>query len=479
MKRKIFSILAIGLAMAACTNEYSPELIQQENDALEVSYTGVQKEIMINVLTSKFGGYDITKPKTRALNEFTMTPFVLDGDTLMYIVQYADGFEIYSAKMCTEMVLFSSETGKFDMNDPNMPEALRILITSTAEEVRQMAIAYPDSINPSWGAPSLTQEEIEKGEIKIDWEKIAKFNATPYSVNGNEDSTGPGDNKGEKEEGGWVLLKEEVLADGIDKSEKLIKTKWGQKSPWNDKTPYKNGQHTLVGCSPVAIGQYMYYTHYKDNVPEFTVDTAIPTSNGMDYSFSGTSNTVWDEMAKEYLGYNTEKTAIFLSYLGHQMSTSYGLDESTTKTSKAKDLLKKYYGDIFSEYDFDELGCIFYLNRGYPVLCTAKSSEGGHHFIVDQYQRKYKTVKYYFGWEGPYGENGEDTNAYDEEGNVTDWGVTCENIVYTASYKFSMNWGWGPNSDYDYLFYSPGGSWSAGGHDFNKNHKMWRRTDIH
>ena len=489
MKRQIFPILAMGLAMAACTNEYGSELIQQENDALEVAYTGVQKEIMINVLTSKFGGYDITTPKTRALNEFTMTPFVQDGDTLMYVVQYADGFEIYSAKMCTEMVLFSSETGKFDMKDPNMPEALRILITSTAEEVRQMAIAYPDYINPSWGAPSLTQEEIEKGEIKIDWEKIAKFNATPYSVNGNEDSTGPGDNKGEKGEGGWVLIKTEEVSDNTSDSKKLIETKWYQSTPWNyyaKERIDKNGNKVLcpAGCTPVAVGQYMYFTHYKNGVPKTTVSGAYWDNKKGDYIFTGESETIWDTMARNVYEESTDSVALFLGYLGREMKTDYQIDGSGTYDSDQLNFLNKIYDNKFykTSFDFDEVKRI--LMKGYPILCSALSldpknpkKEIGHSFLIDQYRRRSVKTRYYYGWEGPYGEMGEDTNAYDEEGNVTDWGITFEADRTVETYWISMNWG-GESYYFDILFYSPGSGWGVDNFVFDRSKTIFMRKDL-
>ncbi len=59
------------------------------------------------------------------MKKFSLTPYIINGDTLLYIAQYENGWEIYSASKATNMVLFSSEEGNFDMNSPSFPDNLR------------------------------------------------------------------------------------------------------------------------------------------------------------------------------------------------------------------------------------------------------------------------------------------------------------------------------------------------------------------
>lgn len=52
-----------------------------------------------------------------------------------------------------------------------------------------------------------------------------------------------------------------------------IKTKWGQRNPWNTKLPRveTNDKKMIlppVGCTAVAIAQLLYFTHFKFNVPD-------------------------------------------------------------------------------------------------------------------------------------------------------------------------------------------------------------------
>ena len=50
-----------------------------------------------------------------------------------------------------------------------------------------------------------------------------------------------------------------------------------------------------------------------------------------------------------------------------------------------------------------------------------------------------------------YGENGDDTNAYDEDGNITDWGITFEKNITEKEDYISMNWGDDGNYDKKFL----------------------------
>ncbi|MDE6754685.1 MAG: hypothetical protein K2J82_08765 [Muribaculaceae bacterium] len=88
----------------------------------------------------------------RFSSAFSITPYIEDGDTLMYVVQYEKGWEIYSAKLSSPMILFSSqEASNFDVNDPTFPDALKNLIFSVSESIKSTASLYPDSIHSSWG----------------------------------------------------------------------------------------------------------------------------------------------------------------------------------------------------------------------------------------------------------------------------------------------------------------------------------------
>ncbi len=106
MKKLIIPFVSLFLTFVACQDEIPlPSQTETENFNID-QLKGVEHDIMINILSSRFGGYKKGQPATRATSSFTLTPYVENDDTLLYIAQYADGWEIYSARQNINMVLF-------------------------------------------------------------------------------------------------------------------------------------------------------------------------------------------------------------------------------------------------------------------------------------------------------------------------------------------------------------------------------------
>ena len=148
MKKLIFIPLLL-IILGACSQQEDVALDSPKSTVKE-PYTGVAHDVWVNVLTERFGGYTKGKLNTRAEGEFTITPYIEDGDTLMYIVQYQEGWELYSASKATNMRIFSSEEGKFDINNPNMPEAMRTLIKLNCEKIKEAKLYSVSDIDHSW-----------------------------------------------------------------------------------------------------------------------------------------------------------------------------------------------------------------------------------------------------------------------------------------------------------------------------------------
>lgn len=448
----------------------------------EVSNPVVQ-DILANVTTTKFGGYTKTTPATRYADDFSISPYVESGDTLMYIVQFSDGWEVYSATKAAPMLLFSCPTGVFDMTYDEMPIPVKDIFNSTADNLRIVIKSKVDTINPTWNVVRCTPEELKSGKIIIDYELLAKIKESPRNII----ETRSGDPDDEQEEGHWVLLKTEVLSESTYTSPKLIQTKWGQESPWNlyaqkkynsETFSYKNA---LVGCVAVAVGQYQYYTHYKDGVPLNTVSSVVATSNGLDYTFSGTSSTVWDKMAKNDKDDGTHYSAMLLGYVGRQMSAVYGLSVTNILPKNMEKYLENTSGvDFYSEKPtFDVIRR--YIDKSYPLIASGKDPKNGSHcFLIDQYTQSGRTVKYTYGWEGPNAPGmgaDDDTNDRDEDGNIVGWAVQSE-VIRSSSYYEGVSMNWGYYGDYDNIFYYNMYSWTAGNLTFDTNLSLSLRNDL-
>lgn len=441
----------------------------------------IEQDILVDIMTSRYGGYKKNKVLTRASEDFKIAPYINNGDTLMYVVQYSDGWELFSANKAAPMRLYSSPEGKFNLTDTDLPPALKALFNSTISNLDALKKAGTIAVNPSWNIVCPSDEELKAGKITIDEELLSKINKRPV----NRSSGEPNDNL-EEEEGHWVLLETEVVDQSSYISPKLIKTKWGQGYGWNTYCPLLwNGttnsySNAMVGCVAVAAGQYMYYTHYKDGIPVSTVDTATPTANGLDFTFGGNSSTIWDEMATFRFDKGLDNTALFLGYVGRQVKMGYGLDKSSATEENLIRYINSVYGNLFysDAIDFNTIGKS--IRKFYPLFGIAKCDNEKHCFIIDQYGSSSKTIKYVYGWEGPYDRYGngvyEDTNDRDEDGNIIGWAVQNEITKTTSTHKISMNWGW--DGKYDDIFFDYLYSWTVGDQIYNKNQSIISRRDI-
>lgn len=231
------------------------------------------------------------------------------------------------------------------------------------------------------------------------------------------------------------------------------------------------------GCTPIAVSQYLYYTHYKDGVPSSTVTTATLTADGKDYVFSGNSSSIWDSMEKTWTYLPPKQTAIFIGYIGICLDADYGSDATEVYETKSPVYLQQVYGVQFPRVSFDYQYVKKSIDKGYPVVAGARTNKkedgtsilnSGHAFLVDQYKQTTEIVKYVYGlirdpWNPKDGEDPWDDNDYDDEGNIIGWAYTNE-IEQTQSYSsISMNWGYLEHEN-NVFYYPYSQEWNAGGY---------------
>lgn len=465
--------------MTSCTSGVEPPTT--ENSTLDIDeLSGVQKDIAINILAQRYGGYIKGQPQTRSLSEFSISPYVENGDTLLYIAQYSDGWEIYSANEGAGMLVFSSDHGKFNIDDPEMPEPVKDLILASAEAVKSISKETDVAVNASWGPFAMTEEDFASGRITVNDKTSSRAISYP-----------------EVPSGKWILLKYETIYDDTYTSPKLTITEWDQEDPWNSYSKMiKNSEGNMVrgyaGCAAVAVSQYMYYSHFFNNIPLYTISSATPIQNGNDFTFTGQSSTIWNDMAISKWDYNrtTNATALFIGYIGHTLNADYRTDGTHIEQSDILAYLGKVYNTTFSESDVDLDYIKSSINNMYPVISAAftnkkenggSQKKAGHLFLIDRYKTHTTKVKYYYGlerdpWTGP-GPDPYKSDMVDQDGNILAYAYTNELIKTTEYNEISMNWGY--SGYYDNLFYSPWTSdWVAGGHVFNLDHKIFTRTDI-
>lgn len=197
----------------------------------------------------------------------------------------------------------------------------------------------------------------------------------------------------------------------------LIKTKWGQRYPFNEQCPvdtregYEN-ERCITGCVATAMAQLMYYHQY--GTPTGTVTYTAPRLN-QELTLDMSSITFdWAKMKTKYSAYDTYpdadvKAISDLMYAcGVSLHMDYGSDVSSAYSNDivyalrnnfgypetAHHYMRQYYkASEWEQMIQDELKA----NR--PIIYSGHSEKsGGHEFIIDGCNSNGYTVNW--GWYG-------------------------------------------------------------------------------
>ena len=310
-------------------------------------------------------------------SEVSICPIIDERDTVLYLVNYQDGWELLSSDRRAPRVFAMSETGHIDMSYFSSNPALEDLYNNFVLNIKELRIK-PDF-------------ERTGRDIGISWDDVLS-------------SRSPG----------WELVSTEVI-EVSDVRPHLTQTRWGQSYPWNIRAPYTNSnltQHCLTGCVPVAASQVLYYLHNKIGVPaaayhESSTCAYIPTGSPYlvlqpsDVQFDATtfSSDTWDNMP---LTANESGSFTGVSTLMLQMGLSLGALYYQNKTSAFTSYISNVFLSLFaitsigsSDVDFDIIAAQVFDNM--PVILSISRNENniryGHAVIVDACKEDYQIIR--------------------------------------------------------------------------------------
>lgn len=452
MKKTLLSVFCTISLFASC----SSELEQTINDAFPNQIKKPETGVMTNIKNyiNHMGSNGIA---SRNANDCNISPYIHKGDTVMYVASYSDGWELFSTDRRVPMVIMSSDTGTFNFNEIENSLAFSTYINSVAEELWQ--VKNSDNTEGGtfglWNLVSIQNNEVDLQKIRI----ADKARGTQ-----------PG------EDGYWVLLETTTPITETITTNKLTSTQWGQNNPWNTKIPYSIDNPSKIGpigCEGVAAAQYLYYLHFKNGIPANTVTTAIYNSSNNIYTYSGNSSTIWNNMATSSSGnYSAiNNTAIFLGYVSKEIETDYYSMYGEASFLDAIDFINSQSGQNYyaTTIDYDYVNAE--IGAGRAVYARAENANGeGHAFIIDKKRITCTTSTSTYGWVGK-DNTGEDSNDYDEEGNIVGYSYFFEKENRIESTDYFMNWGWNGNYDNVACTASSGSDWNVGYH-FNSTRKI-------
>ena len=502
MKRKLtLSLIAMVLFVAGC------QQIDIQEDLLPMAKQDVTEV--------KKSPYDVSLKTATYLASLlsselvtNIDPIVNGKDTVMFIVNYKDGWVVLSGDKRAVPILGNSTKGSFKSEIDNPGSA--IWFNEAANEILNLK-----QTNPTIDEKSLSENK--------DYDFWMKMERASYSQNYTK-SIAPqyyGDPQGTP-----YLCKRLISSSLVSERDvrvgPLLTAKWGQNDPWNTNLPFvlRNNawEKAYVGCAAVAVGQTLHFTHFKFNVPSGLYHTVSSTGyiyDDTNYNVSFTrgdyvvNSPRWEQMALHSWQSNTNYVADFLADVGNRLNMKYGADGSGAYITPEA---LQPYGVTYDKKDYNYSDVFRNIRGGMPVMMTAYAKEwttgwwifkkthygDGHAWVIDGIVDKTRTMSYDYVWELVYVPNNPNpNNPYDPSYpqyptpdfpiyDVSDLYMQYEEVLpldvatnqglyngktetttsANTSSSFVMNWGWN-NSSFDYQQYSPYTTiWSAGGYDF-------------
>ncbi len=201
--------------------------------------------------------------------------------------------------------------------------------------------------------------------------------------------------------------------------ESLVKTKWNQGTPYNNKCPtYTSGtttQHYVTGCVATSMSQVMKYHNYPAQGKATTVSYLFypngSSENGVTArAYLGVTYD-WANMIDNYeqTSYTTTQAnavATLMFNNGAAINMQYSKNGSSAYSNDAATALKTYfsystkfmYRNIYSTKEWMD-NIYNELSKGFPIIYGGASSSGGHSFVLDGYDSN-GLVHVNWGWGG-------------------------------------------------------------------------------
>lgn len=159
----------------------------------------------------------------------------------------------------------------------------------------------------------------------------------------------------------------------------LIKTKWGQDTPYNNYCPIINNKHCPAGCGAIAASQIIASNKYPDSL------------------ISDDEYFNWDLIEQTYYGHTPtsagyDETARLIYNIGRRMDTDYKETESTVFASKMHKAFTHIYSNVINEeYSRNKSRSMIRDNK--PIMMFGNNPNSGHFWIIDGW-REYNVVKW-------------------------------------------------------------------------------------
>lgn len=392
---------------------------------------------------------------------YTISPYIESGDTLLYVVNFKEGWMILSRDRRTVPVIAENFEGSLEINpDSGYNVWLRLFNENLAVMKEDRSFGEND-YTKLWNAILPRKSEKESNNRYGEWK--------------------------------WVI-REGMFGEHttvIDTIPQMVQTKWGQQAPWNNNYPIDltdiypnntNNNKCYVGCVAVAIAQVLHYWHNQFGFPtqlSHTVScssTVYGPSTNIGFSRGDITNnsTRWDDMAlSASSGGNTTYVGDLMLDIGKMANMVYAGYGSGAILSTALAAVAQYYGlGLYSSSSYSEAVVKDRLFNGYPVLISGQAiinSSIRHAWIINGFyiERQNYSMFRYCEYSCDWGPDDEVYDTLAEAQAVYGFSGPYDFKPFTRiidNERFLMNWGEDGVGDGIFLC---SGAWPCSAYGYN------------
>jgi hypothetical protein len=287
-----------------------------------------------------------------------ISPLEKEGNTVMYLVEYTNGFVLLSADdACKPIIGYGYNTLVNGIeNNPSFNEFIE---------------NHKNEIN------TIQNQRLDNATTVLQWQ---------------------------------ALLNNQISRNETRSMRPLLNTTWNQGSPYNMYCPTDAagpGGRVWAGCVATAMAQVMKYWNWPaTGTGSHTYHPAgYPTQTA---NFAATTY-LWDDMPNS-VGEPNSAVGTLLWHLGISVNMMYSPDGSGAYSNTAASALRQYFRynsglslkskDDYTADEWDAL-CRQQLDNAIPMYYDGSGDGGGHAFVCDGYQNT-NYFHFNWGWSGAY-----------------------------------------------------------------------------
>lgn len=271
-------------------------------------------------------------PQTRSANQVCIEPYIYEGDTVMYIVNYDDGWELLSNDTSVPMVVAHADAGEFVKD--SLPMSMAAYFDNVAKNLydRYSAGVANSDVCGEWsqyGSSSSIIGPITPSDTIIMDARDTLFSGLVTYVS-YETVVGTG---------GWVPIDTiDYAVTNLDGCSVNIETEWGVGSPWNMYAPMNDEGYCDNNHAAVIVGQYFTFLRRNFNAEIMVADSLSYDSRIGEFVPAHYGTSILDHVANTVQDSYTEvqNAAIVIRGITYDMNTIYSNGNPITDLNKTR-----------------------------------------------------------------------------------------------------------------------------------------------